>query len=171
MNNLNFIFNRQSVRQYTGQKVEDEKMDQLLHVAMAAPSARKKDPWRFIVLQDGEKLAKLQEILPNGPFLTEAANAIVVLGDLNEAWDNSLIYMIQDCSAAVQNIMLAAAKLELGSCWLGVQPKEERIKGVSEFFNLPKNIIPIAVIALGYPACETIFKSRYNNNFVHYNRW
>ncbi len=171
MNDINFIFNRTSVRKYTGKIVEDEKIDQLLHAAMAAPSACKKDPWRFIVVKDAEKIQKIKQILPNGSFIDQAGTAILVLGDINAAHDNSFIYMLQDCSAAVQNIMLAAAELNLGTCWLGVQPNEDRAKNLSELFNLPENIIPVAAIAIGYPDGEVAFKSRYDSNFVHYNQW
>ena len=171
MNNLNFIFNRKSIRKYTGKIIEDEKMDQLLHAAMAAPSARKQDPWRFIVVQDSEKLQEIKKILTNGQFVDQAGTAIIVLGDIKVAWDNSLEYMLQDCSAAIQNILLAAAELELGTCWLGVQPKEDRIKGLKKLFNLPENIIPVAAIAVGYPDGEVAFKSRYNDKYVHYNQW
>ena len=171
MNKLNFIFNRHSIRKYTGQEVEDEKIDQLLHAAMAAPSARKQDPWRFIVVKEAQILQKLKKILPNGQFIDQAGTAIIVLGDINIAYANSLTYMLQDCSAAVENIMLAAAALDLGSCWLGVQGANERISALKSLFNLPDNIIPMATIAIGYPKEKVLFKSRYDSSYIHYNQW
>src|SRR5664280_1279752 len=113
------LFTRRSVRRYSGEPVSDAEIRDLLEAAMAAPSACAKDPWHFVVVRGRAVLDKLADALPNGPMLRQADAAIVVCGDLARAQRNMESYLIQDCSAAVQNLLLAATSLGLGACWLG----------------------------------------------------
>ncbi len=152
MNNLDFIFQRRSIRKYTGEAVDKKTIEQLLSAAMSAPSACAKDPWRFIVVHNKETLQKISEGLPNGKFLPDAPVGIVICGDIESAHANELSYMLQDCSAAIENLLLAVTALGLGACWLGVHPREDRVKHIKTIFKLPENIIPVGVIAIGYPA-------------------
>ena len=137
------ILERRSIRKYLDNPVSDKDLDELLRCAMAAPSAVAKDPWRFIVIKDDGLKKKVVEALPNGKMMAEAPVGIVVLGDINQAHGNELSYMLQDCSAAIQNLLLAASELGLGAVWLGVHPREERMNHIKEVFNLPENIIPL----------------------------
>ena len=95
----------------------------------------------------------------------------MVLGDIKETHIESESYMLQDCSASIQNILLAINALGLGACWCGIHPREERIMGIKELFNLPENIIPVGGIVLGYPAEEKEPRSRFNPDKVHYEKW
>lgn len=146
---LDFIWNRRSCRKYTGEKVSDEQFKSLLAAGMSAPSACHCDPWEFIVLKEREILIKTASLLPNGPFLADCGGGIIVCGDQSKAHIGSLSYMLQDCSAAIENILLAARALDLGSCWLGIHPREERIAGLRQLFQIPENVIPVGAIALG----------------------
>jgi nitroreductase len=143
----------------------------LLEAAMAAPSAVAKDPWHFIVLRSRTAIDQLATVLPNGQMLKEATVALVVCGDLHQAHDQQLSFLLQDLSAAIENILLAANALGLGACWLGIHPREERITAVSQQFALPAQILPIACIALGWPAQEQAPRTRYNPDCVHLERW
>ncbi len=168
---LKFIFKRRSVRKFKAEPVEAQQINELLSAAMSAPSAVAKDPWRFILLRDRSNLQNIASCLPNGKFLAEAPLGIVVCGDIDQAHDNTVSYMLQDCSAAIENILLAASEIGLGACWLGVHPREDRIKNISKCCQLPANVIPIAVIALGYPQTIPDPRNRYNPAFVKQEKW
>lgn len=168
---LQFIFSRRSVRRYLEKEIPDELLTDLLEAAMAAPSAVAKDPWRFIVIRSRETLDRLADLLPHGKMLKRAAAALVVCGDMEAAHDSLESYMLQDCSAAVENILLAATALGLGSCWLGVHPRPDRIEGVRRLFELPDNIIPVAGIALGWPEKEPEPRTRFRQDSVHWEEW
>jgi nitroreductase len=168
---LDFIFARRSVRRYQERPVPKEMVRDLLEAAMAAPSAVARDPWRFIVVQSRERLLQLADILPHGKMLRGAAAGIVVCGDIERAHDGKESYMIQDCSAATENLLLAAAALGLGSCWLGVHPRAERMDGIRKLFALPVNIIPVAGVSLGWPERPATARTRYDEGFVHHEEW
>ena len=168
---LNSIFARRSVRRYTDQAVPDELVQDLLEAAMAAPSACAKDPWEFILLRDGALLKQVAELLPNGPMLATAPLGFVVCGDLDRAHGGELSYLLQDCSAAIQNLLLAASTLGLGAVWLGVHPRQERVDGLRELFQLPANVLPVSCIALGYPADSPEPRTRFSADCVHNGGW
>ena len=164
---LQMFFNRRSIRSYTHETIEDSTIKDLLEAAMAAPSAVAKDPWHFYVVRDQATRNKIADALPNGQMLRSAPVGIVIVGDIDKAHDNSLSYMLQDCSAATENLLLAASILELGACWLGVHPREERITILKEIFALPKNMIPISAIAIGHPAQTQPPRTRYREECIH----
>lgn len=169
---LEYIFRRRSIRSYSEEPVSPEIFRELLEAAMAAPSARCCDPWEFIVIDTPEMRKKLAALLPNGAFLDHCGGAIIVCGDLKKAYLENLSYMIQDCTAALQNILLAAPAFGLGSCYLGIHPREERINALRELFCLPENIIPVGACALGFPAGEIPeCRTRFKEEKIHRNAW
>ncbi len=168
---LNIIAGRRSIRQYTGEDVTDENLRIILEAAMAAPSAVAKDPWRFIVVRKQDTRNNIASVLPNGQMLKTAALGIVVCGDVEAAHGRAESYMLQDCSAAIQNILLAVHGLGLGGCWLGVHPREERISHINSIFSLPENIIPVAVIAIGHSAKYKNPRTRFKAEYVHNEEW
>lgn len=168
---LDFIFSRRSIRKYQDKEIPQEMLHDLLQAAMAAPSAVAKDPWRFIVLEGRLPLDKLAGILPHGQMLKQATAAFVVCGDITKAHDQKESYMLQDLSASVENILLAANRLGLGTCWLGVHPRQERMEGIKQMFNLPDEIIPMCAIAIGWPAEEPAARTRYKEEYVHWGNW
>lgn len=143
----------------------------MLEAAMAAPSAMTKDPWRFIVIRQSQTLARLAAILPGGKMLSTAALAIVVCGDQEAALDRQLSYLLQDCSAAIENLLLAAHSLGLGGCWVGVHPAPESVQQLSELLGLPVKVIPIAAVALGRPAEQPEARTRFDPQAVHLEKW
>lgn len=168
---LDFIFSRRSVRKYRDGEVPDEMIHDLLEAAMAAPSAVAKDPWHFIVLKKRESLNRLADVLTHGQMLRQATTAFVVCGDITRAHDGLESYMLQDLSAAVENILIAANVLGLGTCWLGVHPRPERMEGIRKMFNLPPDIIPMCGIAVGWPEDPPPARTRYNPDRVHREKW
>lgn len=168
---LELIFGRRSIRVFRPGVIPEGTVRQLLAAAMAAPSAVAKDPWHFVVVRQRETLSRMAGVLSNGSMLHGAALAISVCGDLETAHDRQLSYLLQDCAAATQNLLLAAHALGLGACWLGVHPREERIGHLQQLFELPPAVIPVAVIALGWPGETKEPRSRYQPDHVHAERW
>jgi len=169
--NLDFIFGRRSIRVYSPGEIDETTVTRLLEAAMAAPSAMTKDPWRFIVVRQAATLSTLAGVLPGGKMLSTATLAIVVCGDLDVAFERQTSFMLQDCSAAIQNILLAAHALSLGACWVGVHPSENAIRRLKELLGLPSAVIPIAVIALGRPGEDPGPRTRFNPSYVHCEKW
>ncbi len=168
---LNYLFSRRSIRVYRSEHVGENLVHDLLEAAMAAPSAAAKDPWEFVVLRNRNTLAKIAQGLPNGKMLVDASVGIVVCGDLHRAHDGQLSYLLQDCSAAIENLLLAAGMLGLGACWLGVHPREERVMHIRSLLNIPDTVIPVATIAIGWPNESQEPRTRYRENAVHHETW
>ena len=132
MDLLEGIFTRRSIRKYKEGIVTQDQVNILLKAGMYAPSARNQQPWHFVVIQDKTTLKRLSEVHPYAKMLTEAQLAILVLGD--ETLELSNDYWVVDCSAATQNILLAAHGIGLGAVWLGLHPREERKNDIQELF-------------------------------------
>jgi len=168
---LEFIFGRRSTRIYSPGEVSDRTVTKLLEAAIAAPSAMTKDPWRFVVVRHLQTLQKLGEALPGGKMLPTAALAVVVGGDLEATLNRNLSYLLQDCSAAIENLLLAAHAMGVGACWVGVYPDEEAVRKVRQILSLPGSVVPLAAIALGRPGEQLEARTRFNPDFVHFERW
>ncbi|MBO2525954.1 MAG: nitroreductase [Bacteroidetes bacterium] len=167
---LNNIASRVSVRSYLDKPVEEAKIEQLLRAGMAAPSAMNKQPWHFVVVTDKQQLAALAKANPYAGMAAKAPLAIVVCGDMNKALSgNAREFWVQDCSAATENILLAANAMGLGAVWTGTYPSEERVKAVSKVLQLPKKLIPLNTIVIGYPDGTNTPKDKWKPANVSYN--
>lgn len=169
METIDAIFQRRSIRKYRREQIDKKIIDLILRAGMYAPSARNTQPWHFIVTDQRPQLDQLADIHPYGKMLKTATAAILVCGDTDI--EKSLIYLVQDCSAATQNMLLAAHNVGLGSVWLGIQPRKKRIDAMRNFFNLPESIVPISLIALGIPDEKKRFPERFDSGRIHYNGW
>ena len=169
MEALEVILSRRSVRQYTQKGVPEEILRKLLEAAMSAPSAGNGQPWHFVVIREHAILDEIPEFHPYSTMIREASMGILVCGDLTL---ENRGFWVQDCSAATENLLLAAHATGLGAVWLGVYPLEERVQGFRRLLGLPKEIMPFALISIGYPAGETSLPvKRYDPLKVHSNRW
>jgi nitroreductase len=166
-----WIIERRSVRSFDDREIDDSTIGALLVAGMAAPSACAKDPWRFVIIRDKRMLAKIADGLPNGKFLVAASVGIVVCGDLEAAHDRQESYLLQDCSAAIENILLAACRFKIGTCWLGIHPRTDRINHVQSLLNMPSGIIPVACLACGYSSEIKIPRTRMNKEYIHLEKW
>jgi len=168
---LGFIFGRRSIRVYSPGEVSEEQVQKLLAAAMAAPSAAAQYPWHFVVVRNRQTLSRIAAALPNGQMIGRAALGIAVCGDLAVAHDRQLSYLLQDCSAAIENLLLCAHILGLGACWLGVHPREDRIKSIKEILSLPASVIPVACISVGCPGESKEPHAGYDSDCVHFESW
>ena len=166
-----FILGRRSIRIYSAGEVNEEQVRKLLGAAMAAPSAAGKNPWHFVVVRSRQTLCRIAMVLPQGQMLESAALGIAVCGDLGMAHDEQIGYLLQDCAAAVENLLLCAHVLGLGTCWLGVYPREDRIKRLRESLSLPTSIIPISFISIGQPGESKQPHTQYYSDRVHTEMW
>ena len=165
------IMTRTSVRRFTAGSVGRDTLETLVRAGMAAPTAVNRQPWEFVVVDSREVLDSLQASHPYSNLATAAA-AIIVCGNMQKAMEgDGQAYWIQDCSAASENILLAAHGLGLGAVWCGVFPMADRVEAVSGVLGLPSYIIPLNLIALGHPEGLTEPKDKWNPEALHFNAW
>lgn len=165
------IFKRRSVRKYTETPVTDGQVKQIIRAGMAAPSAKNSREWVFIVLRDPEIYKAFSEVHVNAFAMKTAQAAILVCADLSKEQDPGQGWWIQDCSAAMENMLLEATDLGLGSLWLGVHPKPDRIACLKEVCKLPENIEPLGIVSLGEPTKERPANDRYIEDQVFLNTY
>lgn len=166
---MNTIFNRRSVRKFTNQDINPEDINLILKAAMEAPSASNEQPWDFIVVRNKETMLQILDIDSHAGALKTANVAVVVCGDKTKEKYNG--YWVQDCSASIQNILLEATDLGIGSVWLSIYPDEERVSLLKPILNIPENVTPLAIIALGYPDENQKPKDNYKPERIHTEKW
>ena len=169
MDMLDAIFTRRSIRKYADKAVPEGLVTDLLKAAMAAPSAGNEQAWQFIVIRDRALLDAIPKFHPYSAMLKYASVAVLVCGDLT--LEKFKGYWVQDCSAATQNLLLAATAKGLGAVWTGVYPLEDRVAGMRRLLNLPEHVVPLALVPLGFPAEQPARADRFNAERVHKDRW
>lgn len=169
MNTIEAIYSRRSVRKYKQEDLPDELIEKLIRAAMQSPTAGNQRPWHFMVIRDRSKILKIPVVHPYAQMVREAPVVVMVCGDKD--LEKHIGYWDQDCAAASLCISLAGHDMGIGSCWLGIHPRQDRIDGIREIFKLPDNIIPFSIISLGYPDEELKPENRYMEDRIHYEKW
>jgi nitroreductase len=163
------LLKRRSIRKYKDQKISKEDIGEILKAAMYAPSAMNMQAWHFIVIDDRDVLIETIKSIPYAEMLNLSSAAILVCGDSsvekNESW------LLQNCSAAIQNILLSAYGLGIGSCWIAIHGMDDVYKNIKVQFKLPENIVPVSLISLGYPDEEVKAEERFKEETIHFNKW
>lgn len=169
MHTIDAIKSRRSIRSFTPQPVPHAAIREILESAMSAPSAGNQQPWQFVVIEDRATLDQVPTFSPYAAMAKEAQIAILVCGDTSlEKYPG---FWVQDCSAAVQNILLAAHAQGLGAVWTGVHPAKGREGGFRRLLHLPDHVIPLAFIPVGHPAHVPAPQLRFREDRVHWNEW
>ena len=161
------IFARRSIRKYINKPISEKDTKTLLEAAMAAPSSSNRKPWHFVVVTDRLILGNLARVHPYGKMLFEAPLCIAVCGDTvisPRSW-------VQDCSAAAENLLLAATALGLGAVWLGVHPRESRIAPIKKMLGIPETVVLLNLISIGHPAEEKEPRTQYDEQRVRCQQW
>lgn len=167
---LDAILSRRSIRSFLEKPVEKEKIITCLEAAMAAPTAANSQPWEFVVVSEEETLKRFRDKFMFAKY--NAPCAIVVCSNKKLAFKGPGHEMwVQDCSAATQNILLAARDLGLGSVWIGVYPIENHIKTLKVLCNMPEEVTPLNIIYVGYPSQEKPPRTRYNEKRVYWEQY
>ncbi len=166
------IMTRTSIRRYQDRPVEEEKVEQILRAAMAAPTAGDKRPWEFVVVTDKDILKGISENIRPIHHAANAPMAIIVCGDMTKTFpEDGFDYWVEDCSAAAENLLLAAHSLGLGATWCGIYPMQKRVAFLKELLGLPSNIVPLNVMTIGYPNEDPTPKDKWNPSLIHHNGW
>lgn len=169
-NTVKEIFNRRSIRDFKNIPVEKEKIDILLQAAMQAPSALNQQPWEFIVVESDLALQKLSKAMPDAKPVNNSALTLILVAN-SKKFRHEPDWQL-DMSAASQNILLEAVHLELGAVWMSIASVDSAVDYVRDMYNLPLNIKPFALIAIGYPdKHKNKFINRYNAEKIHYENW
>jgi nitroreductase len=163
------VFTRRSVRSFLPAPVSGEQVQTMLEAAMAAPSAGNAQPWEFIVVTDRALLDAIPGIHPYAAMCRQAPLAFLVCADTGR--EKYPGFWVQDCSAAVQNLLLAARGLGLGAVWTGIHPVAEREAAFRELFGLPAGVVPLALVPVGHTSLPQGRKDRFEAARVHRNRW
>ena len=161
---MDVIFSRKSVRHYTEQDVEADKLLTLVKAGMAAPTAMNRQPWSFIIVTNMTSVAPISD-KPGLMMLQKAKAAILVLGKRDEK------FWQQDCSAATENILLAAEAMGLGAVWCAGYPLTDRTDSYKALFNYSDEYEVLSLISIGYPTGEDEPKDKYKEEKIHWNRW
>jgi nitroreductase len=173
MNTLDAINARRSVRRYLEKPVEFEKLTTILDAATKAPSAGNLQDWKFIVIVDQGLIKQVADYSVEQYWIQSAPALIIVCAtpekhEMYYGLRGKRLYNIQDCAAAIENILLTATDLGLGSCWIGAF-EEDKIRAL---FSIPIDVRPQAIISLGYS--DEIPKDRQLvpiENVVFFNRY
>lgn len=161
------MLKRRSIRKYTPERVSDSDIDMLLHYAMSGPSACNKQPWEFYVVTNEGLLTELREVTKYTNIVAPAI--IVVAGNTKRALPLKMSdFWIQDCSAAIENILLGAVSMGLGTCWCGLKPQVRAVKKVQKILEIPEHIEPLGLINLGHPAQNPESRNQYNAKRIHF---
>lgn len=179
---LDVIMTRTSIRSFTGESVSQEQLETILKAGMAAPTAMNSQPWRFVVVTDQEKIAQVFGQGPRIGMFNTAGAVIVVCGESTsmrkpfgqpdaEEVEMENIFWYEDCSAAAENILLAAHALGLGAVWTAGYPGMERVAPIAKALGIPEKVIPLCVIPVGIPAESPAPKDKWKPEYIHWNQW
>jgi nitroreductase len=163
------IRERCSIRSFTDKTISKVQLDTVLNAGFCTPSATNKRPFHFVVTQNREKMINITGNNPYVKMLYTAPVCIIVCGD--KILQGIPEWLLADCSAATQNMLLAIHSIGLGGVWCGVKQGTDFYKDIVKEFELPSHIRPISLIPLGYPAENKIQRSRFEIDKIHYETW
>lgn len=166
---LDNIHARKSVRSYTDEPVTPEQVETLLRAAMAAPSGKNVQPWRFVVVTQLETKKKLA--IGFNKMIAKAPVVIVVCGKTTNMLGGTNNNWTADCAAATENLLLAAESLGLGAVWTACYPYDDRMLPTIEALGLPDNVTPYCIVPVGHPAGDNKPKDKWNPDNIHYEKW
>lgn len=157
MDFLELIYTRRSIRQYVDRPIENESIRKLLEAAISAPSGKNGQPWKFSVVMSTGDIERLAKLSIYGRWMRKAKCFIVVF--LDKSCSYHYVKDIQSCGAAIQNILLAAHAMGIGSCWIGeIIEKGEEIKSLLGIEN--SNLELMGIVTLGYSDVQDVIPER-----------
>ena len=179
---MDVIMARTSIRNFTGDPVSKEQLETILKAGMAAPTAMNVQPWRFVVVTDKDKIASVFGAGPRSGMFTTAGAVIVVCGETTfmrkpfgqpdaPETEQPNMFWYEDCSAAAENILLAATAMGLGAVWTAGYPAQERIAPIAEALGIPANVLPLCIIPVGVPAEDPAPKDKWKPENIHWEQW
>ncbi len=171
---LECIMTRASVRSYTDRQVDDSTINKILRAGMAAPTAANQQPWHFVVVTDQQLKDSITASFEYTKMVEHCSFAVIVCGDMDNLFEGDIPaggFWVEDCSAASENMLLAAHALGVGGVWCGIYPLKDREETLRSILNLPANLTPLNVMAFGYPSGAVTPKDKWNPSKIHYNAY
>ena len=159
---LDLIKKRRSIREYTPQSVSDADVQAMLEAAMAAPSANDQQPWEFIVVRREDLRRRLAETKQWSAMCADAPLVFVVC-----AHEGRSSHWVEDASAATENLLLAAAGLDLGAVWVAIYPTPQDEAHVRQVLNVPQGVRILCLVPVGHPAETKPARTQYDQRKVH----
>ncbi len=169
---IDCIMTRASVRSYTDEQINDSLVNKILRAGMAAPTAANQQPWQFIVVNEQNLKDSITAAFEYTKMVEKCSFAVVVCGDMDNLFKGDIPdggFWVEDCSAASENMLLAAHALGIGGVWCGIYPLKDREQRLRSILNLPPNLTPLNVMAFGYPAQPVAPKDKWIPSKIHYN--
>ncbi len=163
------ILTRRSIRKYTGEPVTETEIRQIIRAGSHAPSAHNRQPWHFVVLQDPDMLRQISEAHPYGKMIPQAGTVLIVCGDTER--QSEVGFLTEDCAAAIENMLLAARGMGLGTVWCGLHPVPQLVGAMRGLLTLPESIVPIGLVVVGHGDEERAVRDRYDEQKVHWGKW
>jgi len=163
MRAIDAMKNRSSIRAYTAQPVDRAIIEEIIDCARLAPTAMNEQPWDFVVVTEKDALASIPPMLGHAEFIANAAFAVLVLARATQ-------YAVEDCCAATENLLIAAAAHGLGACWVaGTQQAYAPV--VAKAFAAPEDRQLIAIVSFGYPAESLAVEKRALSEVLRWERF
>ncbi len=169
MDFMEAILTRRSIRKFTGEKITDGALQEVLKAGFHAPSAHNRQPWHFVVVRDRKKFEEIMAVHPYTKMLETADVCLVVCGDTKK--QSEVGFLVEDCSAAIENMLIAVNGLGLGAVWCGVHPIKKLVNTVSQTVSLPAHILPIGLVVIGCKVEDRTVRDRFDESKIHYENW
>jgi len=166
---LEAIHTRRSIRQFTGQVIDGEQLASILKAGFQAPSAHNRQPWEYIVIKEKEAINEIATFHPYAKMLPQAGCAIVVCGNKEKQSEEG--FLLLDCAASIQNMLLAAHGLGLGAVWCGLHPIPELVGPITKLLELPDHVIPVSMIVVGNTDKQAKELERYDEDCIRFEKW
>lgn len=169
---IDCIMTRTSIRSYSDRQVDDSTINLILRAGMAAPTAANQQPWRFVVVTDQNLKDSITDSFEYTKMVKDCSFAVVVCGDMENLFKGDVPeggFWVEDCSAAAENMLLAAHALGVGGVWCGIYPMKDREAKLRQILNLHSNLTPLNVMAFGYPSAPVRPKNKWAPDKIHYN--
>jgi len=166
---LEAVFTRRSIRSFKKEKIEDSKITTILKAGAYAPSAENKRHVDYLVIKEESNLERIAGALPRGKMIQNAGCAIVVCGNTDIQKQKG--FLVEDCSASIQNMLLTAHGIGLSAVWCGVYPMSKYVKEIRALLKIPPNILPVGIVAVGYSDDEKIIANKFDERCVHREKW
>lgn len=169
MDVMSAILTRRSVRKFTGVPIKEEELKTILEAGFHGPSAHNLRPINFVIINEKLQLEAIAKFHPYAKMLPQAGCGIVVCGDTKRQKLEG--FLVEDCSAAIENMLLAAHSLNLGAVWCGLYPVQELTDEFIKLLTLPEDIMPIGLVVVGNKTEDVAPVNRYDETKIHYNNW
>lgn len=163
------IYTRRSIRKFTGEPVDDDALKMVLRAGFCAPSAHNYRPWHFVVIKNMSMLERIAQFHPYAKMLPQAGCCIIVCGDKEK--QGMVGFLIEDCSAAIQNMLLAAHGAGLGAVWCGLYPLPKLPKPIIKLLGLSRAVIPVGMVVVGRKNEQKEPADRFDDTRIHLEKW